>query len=647
MRRLLSYTLSGLFVLTASLARAQSPEVIEVAERYKGENALSWEHTESLRLRFEDNKLIGRSEVLRETLLLSDKATGLYNTDEVYHGFQHALTSIEAATLVPIGTRYKTVRATQLRTSHAKDENIFYNDTKQTEVTYSSLSKFARTRLQYAIVHHDVHFLTPFYFQSQLPQRNASYSVTVPKSVRLGYKLQGLHTDKIKLKTEESRGEITYTWTAQDLPAARHYENAPSMAYSIPHVVVYVKSYDDPRTGATTPFLNTVEDLYRWDFTFIKNVDSKPDAEMSAIVDSLTKGVTAPREKARRIYGWVQDHMRYVAYEDSLGGFIPRGASLVYSRRFGDCKDMTSVLVAMSRKAGLDAHFAWIGTRDIPYKYDELPLPINDNHMICMVKIDGKWLYMDGTDRSILFGTAPSALQGKEALVAIDDKSYEVVTVPVASPEHNAVTDSTTLHIKGNDLEGTIAAHFSGYPAWNSAALMLYSSGNDRDKLLRRLVERGSDRYTQLSADFRPKGDEARSCAINARFSLPGHVRQTGGELYVNLNLQRDLEDDYAEAGERESPIEYNYRHQKRQVVKLKIPSGYKASYLPPDKQDSHQGLWSYKLHYEQKGDEIVLVKDIVFNTLLVTPDKFAAHNRLVEGLRDEYKESIVLSRIN
>lgn len=430
------------------------------------------------------------------------------------------------------------------------------------------------------------------------------------------------------------------------MPSAKRYYNAPALAYSIPHVVVYVKSYEDPQSGEVKSVLASVDDLYHWYYGFIRNVDSKPDPEMAAIVDSLTKGVTTQQEKAARIYNWVQDHMRYVAYEDSLGGFIPRGAALVCSRRFGDCKDMASLLVAMSRKAGLDAHFAWIGTRDIPYRYEELPSPINDNHMICMTRIEGKWVYMDGTDRSILFGMAPAHLQGKEALVAIDAKNYEVVTVPIAAPDRNTTTDTTSLRITGDDLDGDIAAHYTGYPAWHHAAMMLYSSGTDRDIFLKKMIQRGSDRYKQESADFLP-GNNEKSCAIAAKFSLPGYVHHTGNELFLNLNLQHDYDDDYVDKALRESPVQYDYRQHNRQVVSLKIPTGYKASYLPPDKTDSDPALWSYKMHYEQKGDRVWLIKDITFNTLLVTPDKFAAHNRLVEGLRDEYKESVVLSKIN
>lgn len=124
--------------------------------------------------------------------------------------------------------------------------------------------------------------------------------------------------------------------------------------------------------------------------------------------------------------------MHYVAFEDKLGGFIPREAADICKRKFGDCKDMTSIQVALYRKAGIDAYFTWIGTRHKPYTYEEVPLPITDNHMICTIKLDGKWVFLDGTDPLIPFGIPPQGIQGKEALVGIDANNYKIITVPVA-----------------------------------------------------------------------------------------------------------------------------------------------------------------------------------------------------------------------
>jgi len=624
---------------------AQDPEVVSVAEHYKTDNAIVWSSTEHLRLKFEDGNLVGRSDISHEVLLLSDQAAGMFNTDEVYHGFHHTLDNIDAVSLQPNGTSYKTIKAAQYKTTHVDEENIFYDDYKQTQVSFTNLSRFARTRLNYSLNHSDVHFLLPFHFQSYIPVRFAEYSVTFPKGVKIGYLLTGLHTEKIKMTQEEGRKDITYTWTVQDMPRVMRYEDAPDMGHSLPHIVIYVKEYEDPRSGENKKILSSVSDLYHYNYRFIRDVDTRANAEMATIVDSLTKGLSDPKVKAMHIYKWVQDHMRYVAYEDSLGGYIPRASSVVCARRFGDCKDMSSVLVAMCRKAGLNGYFAWIGTRSIPYKYEELPSPIDDNHMICLLKLDNKWLVMDGTARNMPFGMPPSAIQGKEALVAIDSNHYEVVPIPVAVAENNSVVDSSHINIHGDDLEGSIATHFAGYQAFHYAAMMLYSSGSDKEKMLKRINSRGSDNYSEKAAAFEAANNPQQDCSITTNFKLPGYVKSVGGETYVNLNLQRTFDDEYVDKAVREVPIEYSYKQHIRQVVSLKIPDGYKLSYIPADKSDGDPQLWSYSFHYEQKGNEIRLIKDFVFNTILVQPEQFTVHNRLVDGIRNEYKEAVVLTK--
>ncbi len=43
---------------------------------------------------------------------------------------------------------------------------------------------------------------------------------------------------------------------------------------------------------------------------------------------------------------------------DGLGGFVPRDASSVCSKRYGDCKDKAVIVTAMMREAGFEA---WVG----------------------------------------------------------------------------------------------------------------------------------------------------------------------------------------------------------------------------------------------------------------------------------------------
>ncbi len=103
--------------------------------------------------------------------------------------------------------------------------------------------------------------------------------------------------------------------------------------------------------------MGDVDHLYAYFSDFIKNVNKTEEATIVEIAAEVAKGDKTEKEKAAHIYQWVQSNIHYVAFEDSLEGYIPRQAAVVMKRKFGDCKDMASVLVALCRQAGLKAYF--------------------------------------------------------------------------------------------------------------------------------------------------------------------------------------------------------------------------------------------------------------------------------------------------
>jgi hypothetical protein len=201
-----------------------------------------------------------------------------------------------------------------------------------------------------------------------------------------------------------------------------------------------------------------------------------------------------PKEKAQKIYEWVQANMKYVAFEEGIEGFIPRRAIDVYNRRFGDCKDMASILTALLQLAGLKAYFTWIGTRDIPYDYTDVALPITDNHMIAALYLDSGWIFLDGTDPNCIFGLPSSAIQGKQALIGISKDEYKIVRVPEVSVEKNMLVDSTYITLTDNGIKGHSSVYYNGY--WGSDVydrLMYTDPKETRDYVKYRMAKRATN----------------------------------------------------------------------------------------------------------------------------------------------------------
>ncbi|MCK7531632.1 MAG: hypothetical protein MZV63_11660 [Marinilabiliales bacterium] len=102
-----------------------------------------------------------------------------------------------------------------------------------------------------------------------------------------------------------------------------------------------------------------------------------------------------------------------MAYSEGYRGFVPASATEVFISRFGDCKGKSSLIKKMMDIAGLRSYFAWVGTRELPYTYEELPLPSADNHMVVAYPSGDSVFIVDGTFRFIDFGMYPFSIQGK------------------------------------------------------------------------------------------------------------------------------------------------------------------------------------------------------------------------------------------
>ncbi len=633
------------FVLLVSLSCRvwAQEEYTEIAERYSNENAVIVNNYEHLIIKYEDGELTANSNVTEERLLITSLAPGIYNSQTIYHSYFSKLDGVEGMAYIPNGKGYKTTKASNYKTTTSERENVFYDDAKQTEISFSGLTQGSRTEVNYSIIHRDLHFLPAFYVQSYLPIAKSKFEITVPKFVHMKFVIKGDHADLIKQTTKETDKDITYTWVAKNVPQLKSYDDAPSVSHYALHIIPFITDYQLPGSDVSKHVLGSVDDLYHYYYKFIKNVNQQQSELLDKTAAEITQGDVTQRQKAKHIYEWVQKNMHYIAFEDKLSGFIPREASDICTNKYGDCKDMTSIQVALYRKAGIDAYFTWIGTRDKPYTYEETPLPMVDNHMICTIKLDNEWIFADGTDPLIPFGIPPSGIQGKEALVGIDATTYKILTVPEMPAEKNFTVDSTTLHLSERNVEGTTTVNYTGYGAWDIGILMMYRNDNEKEKAIRAIMGRGSNKFIQTDFSYKLNTDNNKEASLTSKFNISDYAQNIGKEYYVNMNLVRSYEGDHIDA-KRDIAIEHRFKNINKQVVTLDIPKGYHVSYLPPNAEKKVNGLLNYKITYTKNAKQVVLVKEYDLQTLYVNREQFAAQNAIVDELKKQYKESVVLT---
>ncbi len=622
------------------VAGAQSVE--QMQKIFPGKMAIFSNINRSVEIAFDKGVPYAEAREVSEMLILDDNAKGMYSKDNVYHSSFNELRKVKAYTLLPEGGSTKKIEVTDFKTQSSRSEGVFYDDVKQTSFDYPRMMKGSMSHVETEHYNKDIRFLSTFYFSNHLPVHNASYSISFPEDVDVRYIIKN-DDQKVVTVKESTRGKKKkLEFSASDVTNYEHFGDGTTIPYYAVHVIVYVASYKT--AAAQVPVFNSLDGLYKWNVAFLTNINQEPDEHLKKITDSICRDKKSDREKAQAIYFWVQNHVKYVAFEEGLEGFIPRQAVDVFNKRYGDCKDMASILTAMLRLSGLKACFTWIGTRSIPYKYSEVALPVTDNHMISAVYIDKNWIFLDATDPNCIFGFPSSGIQGKEALVSISPEKYEIVNVPIMPASMSVVNDSTFIHLGNSTLTGKSSVDYSGYFGSDLHNKLSYNKGDDERVYARSRMAKGSNKF--IMSDYKIRLNEAMSktANISAGFEIPAYPKFIGDEIYINLNLEKLLGTTPIDTSKRKVAIENDHLYTINQVHALQVPAGYTVDYLPANTSLSNDVL-DFSITYKQAGDQVFATQQLVSKKLYIMPADFIAWNKAITIVSPAYKEQVVLKK--
>jgi hypothetical protein len=361
------------------------------------------------------------------------------------------------------------------------------------------------------------------------------------------------------------------------------------------------------------------------------------------LVAKITADKKTDLEKVKAIYYWTQKNIKYIAFEYALGGFIPRESNEVFRKKYGDCKDNSSILYRMLEIAGVKGNLTWIGTRSIPYTYEEVPTPVVDNHMILSYENNGRTYYLDATGRYIKFGIPTSFIQGKEALVSYG-KDFKIKKVPVIAAKENAIIDITNIKIENGWVIGSSKTSISGYPKID--VFHDLENENTQTKLKQfynRMFEKGNNTFLVSSFKEANKYHYDNDFIVDYDFEIKNYSKKLGNEIYINLNLNKDLSY-YKTDKKRENAIEYDYKRYFKYTTELEIPTGYRIDYLPEAVKVSNDFL-TCEITYLVEGNNVIYNQSIELNFLILSLEQQKEVNKLIKKIERNYKEIVVLKK--
>lgn len=468
------------------------------------------------------------------------------------------------------------------------------------------------------------HFSDQWIFQYAVPTSVVSYSILAPKEKKFSYEVANGELKPLISNVEDMK---LYRWVLTDQPAVR-IEPVMSSFLDVTPTLSY----------SSIPNWEFVSNWYR-DLTANKFED---DYLLRQTVDEILKGNenASPLAKAKLFYDYIMKNITYSNVPFMQNNFIPQKASRTISTRLGDCKDVSTLFVAMCRKLGIEANLVLVLTRDNGRNI--LPLPaVGFNHCIAQLKVDGKSYYLELTDNKLPFG-AVLEMDLYSPILPIpfgDEKAVgKLVSMDMPFRLPNNIRRTSELSFVENDLLIKTTNVRSGASA--SGIRHIYADMGSEDQLKQMTQIIASDYKTPIKVTnltFDDLNCYADTAVYSYEIEAKNLVQEVAGMKLFTIRWSdaiRSLEEFSLET--RKYPFElwmYMMEESLSEVITIQIPEGKKLIEIPENVHLECANM-VYDLTFSMNSSNVLIGKrSMIRKAEVVTPEEYAEFRTFMQAV--------------
>ena len=148
----------------------------------------------------------------------------------------------------------------------------------------------------------------------------------------------------------------------------------------------------------------------------IKQTHDLP-ASTIAYVQNLVKNETNNIDKAKKIYQYVQDKVRYISVQVGIGGWKPFNASQVDKLGYGDCKALTNYTMSLLQAANIESNYSVVYAGSSQRNIEDDFTSMQGNHVILSIPNNDETVWLECTSQKLPFGFIGDFTDDRDVLV--------------------------------------------------------------------------------------------------------------------------------------------------------------------------------------------------------------------------------------
>lgn len=364
-------------------------------------------------------------------------------------------------------------------------------------------------------------FWDTFYFSHSYPYVNTSYSLLIAKGQKIHYNFSQKNVEPVKSSAGDEFD--LYHWELQNQESIKHEDKMPAFddVANLLHI-------------STIPDWNYVSTWYN----DLASAKARPNYEVKEAVKTIFDGKKySDTEKAKMIYDYITRNITYSSVSFRQSGLVPQNPSTVLNTRIGDCKDVSTLFLAMAKEVGINAQLVLVSTKDNGMKSLLLP-SINFNHCMVKTKTDDKVRYLELTSNYLPFSSFSSSAVNS-VILDIDDKT-EKKEIRYLNPDTrklNNIYRYTKINVDNEDLVVSEKNYKVGALSGFSRENYINLSEKDRMKSMQESLTSWipSAELTKLSFVNIENTGNRDTLHVAIDYKLKNEVKKIGGIVILSL----------------------------------------------------------------------------------------------------------------
>ncbi|WP_114937241.1 DUF3857 domain-containing protein [Mucilaginibacter endophyticus] len=450
--------------------------------------------------------------------------------------------------------------------------------------------------------------------------------VNIPSKVIIGSNKDGLKT---------------YTWVAANLKAIKYEPFSPLRTANLSYVKIAPEKFS--YGGIPGSFTNWKE-LGMWQYEKLNAGRQVLSPQTVSRMKELTGDITDPKQKARKIYEYMQSKTHYINISIGIGGYQPFPASDVDQQNYGDCKALVNYTQALFKTVGIDSYYCVVeaGSAKVGVFPDFASMD-QGNHVILCLPFKSDTTFLECTNQNMPFGFLGDFTDDR-LVFACTPEGGKLIHTPKYAAQANMEQRTAAFTIADDGgLKGSITTNFKG-ANYEDRDHVIYESAKEQVKDLKKIYP--INNLEIESADLKQFKTAQPYTTENLKISASDYGSVADGKIIFLANPVNRLNTPLREVRNRRNDVYINRGYTDEDEITYTLPAGYKVD-TRPKKVSIEKPFGKFESSTTVNGDKLIYSRKMQLIDGTYSKDTYQALVDFYQSIADADHDNVTLIKGN